>query len=131
MLIIEYRIPMPYTSEELIKGNYFSDFHFAITENKGGESLTIKTKESFENEIGKGVYTYKIIKTKKVPSWVTYLFPETWLQVHEECWNILDTKGFMKSELRNPFLSKFLIKSTTQIKDGYMEEDNVFLKNNF
>jgi hypothetical protein len=98
-MLVEYRITMPFTFEQYLKG-----FLFIMMKNDASDFELIKN-EKFENENGKGLYTYKIItpKSNYIPSWAFYIFKEDWIKAHEECWNSLEYNGYVKTKLRVNF----------------------------
>lgn len=60
MLVKEYRICMPLTVEEFQIGQLFTTAEASKNETGGGDGIEILKNEPFENENGKGQYTYKI-----------------------------------------------------------------------
>lgn len=60
MLVKEYRICMPLTVDEFQIGQLFTTAEASKNETGGGDGIEILKNEPFENENGKGQYTYKI-----------------------------------------------------------------------
>ncbi|CAJ0633272.1 16505_t:CDS:2 [Entrophospora sp. SA101] len=77
MIIKEYRIAQLYAVAEASKA-----------ETGGGEGVKVVKNEPYENENGKGQYTYKIYQlSSKVPSIIRVLAPSGALELYEEAWN--------------------------------------------
>jgi hypothetical protein len=57
-------------------------------ESDGSNGVELIKDEPFENELGKGIFTHKIIHLEsKLPEWTRRLIPESALQVEEKSWN--------------------------------------------
>ncbi len=59
MKLVEYRIPLPYTTEEYQIGQLYSFAVLSKEESGDGEGVEVIKNEPFEDENGKGQYTYK------------------------------------------------------------------------
>jgi hypothetical protein len=59
MKIVEYRVPLPYSQTEYQIGQLYSIAILSKEESGGGEGVEVVKNEPFENEKGKGQYTYK------------------------------------------------------------------------
>ncbi|CAJ0905389.1 11012_t:CDS:2 [Entrophospora sp. SA101] len=114
MIIKEYRIAQLYAVAEASKA-----------ETGGGEGVKVVKNEPYENENGKGQYTYKIYQlSSKVPSIIRVLAPSGALELYEEAWNAYPhcktvlTNGYMKENFK-------LITETMHVNDSRGEIDNV------
>lgn len=54
----------------------------------GSDGVEIVKNEPFENDFGRGQYTFKIYHlASKLPSWLVSLIPKNALTLEEEAWN--------------------------------------------
>lgn len=87
-----------------------------------GEWIDIVQNEPYENEHGKGQYTYKIIHLDdRVPSWLRYLAPANAFEVHEKAWNAYP---YSKTEYTAPLAGdrfKMTIETTYEADNGSNE----------
>ena len=67
MKLVEYRIPLPYTTEEYQIGQLYSFAVLSKEESGDGEGVEVIKNEPFEDENGKGQYTYKYAFTHFSP----------------------------------------------------------------
>jgi len=76
-------------------------------ETGGGEGVEVIKNEPYENEKGKGQYTYKVYHlSSKVPAIIRVLAPNGALELYEEAWNAYPhcvtvlTNGYMKENFK-------------------------------
>jgi hypothetical protein len=110
MLIKEYRIVMPLTSDEYQVGQLYSVAMTSMNETGGGEGVEVLRNEAFENypllggRFSRGQYTYKIYHIKsRLPGFIKLIAPTGSTDIHEEAWNaypycrtIITNPGYMK-----------------------------------
>jgi len=87
--ITEFRIPVPLTTEEYQRGQLYSIAELSKeSSGNNGEGVEVIKNEPFENEMGKGQYTFKIYHVgSSLPSFLTMVLPAKALDVHEEAWS--------------------------------------------
>jgi len=87
--ITEFRIPVPLTTEEYQRGQLYSIAELSKeSSGSNGEGVEVLKNEPFENEMGKGQYTFKIYHVgSSLPSFLTMVLPAKALDVHEEAWS--------------------------------------------
>jgi hypothetical protein len=85
-MLIEFRIPMPLTYEQYLKGSTYIQMYPKLNTSQ----VELTKYEKFENETGKGIFTHKVITPKNVANWVYYFFPENWIKAHEYCYNSIE-----------------------------------------
>lgn len=125
MKLVEYRIPLPYTTEEYQIGQLYSFAVLSKEESGDGEGVEVIKNEPFEDENGKGQYTYKIYHVnKRLPAWLAKIIPNSSLTFHEEAWNAYP---YCKTVVTSPFFGKkFRIELTTRhVPDDCGQLDNV------
>jgi hypothetical protein len=57
---------------------------------------------------------------------VFYFVPENWIEGHEKCWNNLESKGEMKTEIVCPFMKNLDYRVYTKLQESKTMEDNIF-----
>jgi len=91
MLIKEYRILLPYELKEYDRGLLYTIARATKEEAITGVPMDIIVNEKFENNLGKGIYTHRIIHVgQRIPEWGRKLLTKTSpgiLQVEEKSWN--------------------------------------------
>eukprot|EP00123_Amoebidium_parasiticum_P019455 comp25787_c0_seq1/m.47036 comp25787_c0_seq1/g.47036 ORF comp25787_c0_seq1/g.47036 comp25787_c0_seq1/m.47036 type:complete len:269 (-) comp25787_c0_seq1:44-850(-) len=125
MLIKEFRIPLPMTCEEYQIGQLYGVAEASKNNTGGGDGIEVQKNEPFENEKGKGQYTYKLYYlTNKVPKVIKMIAPKGALVIHEEAWNAYP---YCKTVYTNPDYMKdnFLIEIATWHKPGKPTIENV------
>jgi hypothetical protein len=89
MLIIEYRIPLPFTLEEWQKGQQYMIAKASLLETDGREGIEVLKDEPFQNDVGKGNFTHKVFHlASKLPEWTKKIIPDSVLQIEEKSWNL-------------------------------------------
>lgn len=115
MLIFEFRVLLPMTTEEYQVGQLFSVAETSKNETGGGDGIEVLINEPFKSEKGiqppgmpgnftEGQYTHKIYHiSKKVPRFLRMVAPKGSLEVTEKAWNaypycktVLSNPGYMK-----------------------------------
>jgi len=125
MKLVEYRIPLPYTTSEYQIGQLYAFAILSKEESGDGEGVEVIKNEPFEDENGKGQYTYKVYHVnKRLPTWLSKLIPNSSLAFHEEAWNAYP---YCKTVVTSPFFGKkFRIELTTRhVPNDYGQLDNV------
>jgi hypothetical protein len=125
MKIVEYRIPLPYSQAEYQIGQLYSIAILSKEESGGGEGVEVVKNEPFENEKGKGQYTYKIYHvSKRLPTWLAKLLPSSTLDFHEESWNAFP---YCRTVVTSPFFGKkFKVEIVSLHKDAdYGQTENI------
>ncbi|CAG8533970.1 14303_t:CDS:2 [Ambispora leptoticha] len=94
-------------------------------ETGGGEGVEVLKNEPYENESGKGQYTYKIYHlSSKVPSIIRVLAPSGALELYEEAWNAYPhcktvlTNGYMKENFKLVTETMHVDKSAGEIENA-------------
>jgi membrane-associated phosphatidylinositol transfer protein len=96
---LEYRIPMPFTTEEYSKGLYYAE-SFLLRENCEEVPTEIKSSKDYDEyeKLPKGYFTHRVYHVGvKVPNVFKLLFPDEAFQLHEECYNSLENGLIMKT----------------------------------
>ncbi|KAI9469586.1 hypothetical protein LPJ78_001078 [Coemansia sp. RSA 989] len=84
----EFRIRNNCTVEEYRIAQLFSVAKMSLNETGDGEGVEVIKNEPYDNELGKGQYTYKIYHlASRAPAVVRTLAPKDALELHEEAWN--------------------------------------------
>ncbi|CAG8521660.1 1952_t:CDS:2 [Acaulospora morrowiae] len=107
MIIKEYRVINNCTRDEYQVAQLFAVAEASKEETGGGEGVEVIKNEPYENEKGKGQYTYKIYHlSSKVPAIIRALAPSGALELYEEAWNAYPhcttvlTNGYMKENFK-------------------------------
>jgi hypothetical protein len=102
MLIKEYRIPLPLSLEEVRVGLPFTVVEASRLETSGGEGVEIVEIRPFEDDIGSGIFSHKILHLssyvliyclsyshdiRRLPLVLQALVPASALEIHEQAWN--------------------------------------------
>lgn len=107
MIIKEYRIPLPMTVDEYQVGQLYSVAEASKQETGGGEGVEIIKNEPYDNEMGKGQYTFKKYHlSSKVPAFIRLLAPNGALVLTEEAWN---GYPYCKTVLKNEYMKEGFI----------------------
>jgi len=87
--ITEFRIPVPLTTEEYHRGQLYSIAELSKeSSGSNGEGVEVIKNEPFEDEMGKGQYTFKVYHVgSSLPSFFSMVLPSKALDVHEESWS--------------------------------------------
>ncbi|RMZ94909.1 phosphatidylinositol transfer alpha isoform [Brachionus plicatilis] len=132
MLIKEFRILLPMTTEEYQIAQLWSVAKSSKENTGGGEGILVLNNEPFENKRDlfknhtSGQYTHKIYKLEsRVPWWVRKMAPKGSLELHEEAWNAYP---YCKTVVNNPDYMKenFQIKIESLHVDDNGQLDNAF-----
>jgi len=122
MLIKEFRVLLPLTTEEYQVGQLYSVAKKSEQETSNGEGVEVIKNEPYENETGKGQYTEKIYHLgSRLPGWVKAFIPGTALKLEEKAWNAYP---YCKTVLRSPWMGDsftFIIESRHVNDDGKQE----------
>ncbi|KAJ1652525.1 hypothetical protein IWQ61_007159 [Dispira simplex] len=122
--IREYRIVNNCTVEEYQVAQLYAVAQASKNETGGGEGVEVLKNEPYENEMGKGQYTYKIYHlASKLPSYISKLAPASSLLLYEEAWN---GYPYCKTVLTNPFMGKNfkIIYETLHVGDDRGQKEN-------
>ena len=94
--VVEWRIELPFTVEELEIGRRYTTIMMSKLETGGGEGVEIVVNEPREGPIlgeasgavFQSQFTHKVLHlSSKVPKTLRYLAPKGSLEVHEKSWN--------------------------------------------
>jgi len=122
MLIKEFRVLLPLTTEEYQVGQLYSVAKRSEKETSNGEGVEVVKNEPYENETSKGQYTEKIYHLgSRLPGWVKAFIPGTALKLEEKAWNAYP---YCKTVLRSPFMGDnftFIIETRHADDDGKQE----------
>ncbi|KAI8320575.1 phosphatidylinositol transfer protein beta isoform [Martensiomyces pterosporus] len=102
--IREYRVTNNCTVEEYKIAQLYAVAKMSMNETGGGEGVEVLKNEPYDNEMGKGQYTYKIYHlADRVPALIRAVAPKGALELHEEAWN-----GYphCKTVLTSPWMGK-------------------------
>ncbi|KAJ1963014.1 hypothetical protein GGI12_002301 [Dipsacomyces acuminosporus] len=104
MLIREYRVTNNCTVDEYKIAQLYAVAKMSMNETGGGEGVEVLKNEPYDNEMGKGQYTYKIYHlADRMPVIIRAVAPKGALELHEEAWN-----GYphCKTVLTSPWMGK-------------------------
>ncbi|KAJ1905742.1 hypothetical protein IWQ60_012218 [Tieghemiomyces parasiticus] len=123
VVIKEYRIVNNLTVEEYQVAQLYAVAQSSKNETGGGEGVEVQKNEPYDNEHGKGQYTYKVYHlASRLPSFISKLAPASSLMLHEEAWN-----GYphCKTVLTSPFMGdKFkIVYETMHVADRGTNEN--------
>ncbi|KAJ2720862.1 hypothetical protein GGI07_004340 [Coemansia sp. Benny D115] len=106
-IVKEYRIRNNCTVDEYRIAQLYAVAQMSKNETGGGEGVEVVKNEPYDNELGKGQYTYKIYHLgSRVPAIIRSLIPKDALLVYEEAWNgyphckTVVTSPFMKESMK-------------------------------
>ncbi|KAJ1855064.1 hypothetical protein GGH12_001774 [Coemansia sp. RSA 1822] len=107
MLVKEFRIRNNCTVEEYRIAQLFSVAKMSLNETGDGEGVEVIKNEPYDDENGKGQYTYKIYHlASRAPGVVRAVAPKEALELHEEAWNgypsckTVTTSPWMKGDFK-------------------------------
>ncbi|EGC38278.1 hypothetical protein DICPUDRAFT_91445 [Dictyostelium purpureum] len=126
MLIKEYRITLPLTTEEYRLGQKYMTTRKSNESSNTGENVEVLERSPFEDEDGnKGTYTHKLfLLNKSLPRYATAILPKSALKIEEKSWNSFP---HTKTVYSCPFFGeKFYLCIESMHKDGLEEEENIF-----
>ncbi|KAJ1971394.1 hypothetical protein H4R35_005286, partial [Dimargaris xerosporica] len=102
--IKEYRITNNCTVEEYQVAQLYAVAQASKNETGGGEGVEVRKNEPYDDDKGKGQYTYKVYHlASRLPSYISKIAPASALELHEEAWN---GYPYCKTVLTNPFMGK-------------------------
>lgn len=126
MLIKEYRVVLPFTTEEYHIAQLYMVAKVSRQETGNGEGITVLENKPYEDEDGtKGQYTNKIMHlANRVPRWMKPILPKSALKLEEEAWNAYP---YCKTQYVCPFFGgKFSMSVLTMHVDNDRgEQENV------
>ncbi|KAJ2785651.1 hypothetical protein GGI15_001830 [Coemansia interrupta] len=106
-IVKEYRITNNCTVDEYRIAQLYAVAKMSMNETGGGEGVEVLKNEPYDNEMGKGQYTYKIYHLgSRLPAILRPLIPKDMLILHEEAWNgyphckTVVTNPYMKENMR-------------------------------
>jgi len=91
MNIKEYRICLPFSMEEYKKGILYMVAKASTSENVSGVPMQILYNGPFENELGKGTMTHKVLyPSNRLPDWARKVLAKGagQFQIEEKSWNM-------------------------------------------
>jgi len=122
MIIKEFRVLLPLTTEEYQVGQLYSVAKKSEQETYNGEGVEVLKNEPYEDENSKGQYTEKIYHLgSRLPGWVKAFIPANALKLEEKAWNAYP---YCKTVLRSPWMGDsftFIIESRHYTDDGSQE----------
>ncbi|XP_063286833.1 cytoplasmic phosphatidylinositol transfer protein 1-like [Pelobates fuscus] len=124
MLVKEYRICMPLTTEEYKIGQLYTISRHSHQESDRGEGVeVIENRAHHDPAHGSGQYTEKRVHlSSKLPSWARAVVPRIFY-VCEKAWNYYP---FTVTEYTCSFLPKFSIHIETRYSDDCGDNDSIF-----
>jgi len=122
MLIKEFRVLLPLTTDEYQVGQLYSVAKRSEQETSNGEGVEVIKNEPYEDEHSKGQYTEKIYHLgSRLPGWVRAFIPGNALKLEEKAWNAYP---YCKTVLKSPWMGDnftFTIESRHFNDDGTQE----------
>ncbi|KFQ34252.1 Cytoplasmic phosphatidylinositol transfer protein 1, partial [Mesitornis unicolor] len=128
MLIKEYRICMPLTTEEYRVGQLYTISKHSHQESEKGEGVEVVKNEPHEDPVhGTGQFTEKRVHlSSKLPSWARAVTPRIFY-ITEKAWNYYPyTITADSCSLQCSFLPKFSIYIETKYEDNCGDSENIF-----
>ncbi|XP_053220126.1 cytoplasmic phosphatidylinositol transfer protein 1-like [Podarcis raffonei] len=128
MLVKEYRICMPLTTEEYRVGQLYTISKHSHQESDKGEGVEVVKNEPHEDPVhGCGQFTEKRVHlSSKLPSWARAVTPRIFY-ITEKAWNYYP---YTITEYTCSFLPKFSIYIETKYEDNCGDSTNIFHKEN-
>lgn len=125
MIIVEYRVPMPFSAQEYRIGQLYTIAKKSKLESADRKNgVRINANEPYSNGPEKGQYTNKTYYlSSKLPDWMKRLLPDSAAQLREEAWNAYP---YSRNKFTNPMLEKLNLEIESRYLDGLPERDNVF-----
>ncbi|NWU73218.1 PITC1 protein, partial [Pterocles burchelli] len=128
MLVKEYRICMPLTTEEYRVGQLYTISKHSHQESEKGEGVEVVKNEPHEDPVhGPGQFTEKRVHlSSKLPSWARAVTPRIFY-ITEKAWNYYPYT--ITADSRAPqcsFLPKFSIYIETKYEDNCGDSENIF-----
>ncbi|XP_053550087.1 cytoplasmic phosphatidylinositol transfer protein 1 [Bombina bombina] len=124
MLVKEYRICMPLTTDEYRIGQLYTISRHSHQESDRGEGVEVMENRPHHDPVhGSGQYTEKRVHlSSKLPSWARAVVPRIFY-ICEKAWNYYP---YTVTEYTCSFLPKFSIHIETRYADDCGDNDNVF-----
>uniref|UniRef100_A0A8B9D1A5 Cytoplasmic phosphatidylinositol transfer protein 1 n=1 Tax=Anser brachyrhynchus TaxID=132585 RepID=A0A8B9D1A5_9AVES len=124
MLVKEYRICMPLTTEEYRVGQLYTISKHSHQESEKGEGVEVVKNEPHEDPVhGSGQFTEKRVHlSSKLPSWARAVTPRIFY-ITEKAWNYYP---YTITEYTCSFLPKFSIYIETKYEDNCGDSENIF-----
>ncbi|XP_072205165.1 cytoplasmic phosphatidylinositol transfer protein 1-like [Excalfactoria chinensis] len=124
MLVKEYRICMPLTTEEYRVGQLYTISKHSHQESEKGEGVEVVRNEPHEDPVhGHGQFTEKRVHlSSKLPSWARAVTPRIFY-ITEKAWNYYP---YTITEYTCSFLPKFSIYIETKYEDNCGDSENIF-----
>ncbi|KAM3826673.1 cytoplasmic phosphatidylinositol transfer protein 1-like [Vipera latastei] len=124
MLVKEYRICMPLTTEEYRVGQLYTISKHSHQESDRGEGVEVMKNEPHEDPVhGPGQFTEKRVHlSSKLPSWARAVTPRIFY-ITEKAWNYYP---YTITEYTCSFLPKFSIYIETKYEDNCGNSTNIF-----
>jgi len=124
MLIKEFRVLLPLTTEEYQVGQLYSVAKKSKQETSGGEGVEVVKNEPYDDGTTKGQYTEKIYHLgSRLPGWVKAFMPGNALKLEEKAWNAYP---YCKTVLSSPWMGEkftFIIESRHYDNDDGSQEN--------
>ncbi|KAM4632128.1 cytoplasmic phosphatidylinositol transfer protein 1-like [Discoglossus pictus] len=124
MLVKEYRICMPLTTEEYKIGQLYTISRHSHQESDRGEGVEVIENRAHQDPVhGSGQYTEKRVHlSSKLPSWARAVVPRIFY-ICEKAWNYYP---YTVTEYTCSFLPKFSIHIETRYSDDCGDNDSIF-----
>ncbi|NXE16309.1 PITC1 protein, partial [Lophotis ruficrista] len=124
MLVKEYRICMPLTTEEYRVGQLYTISKHSRQESRRGEGVEVVRNQPHQDPVhGAGRFTEKRVHlSSKLPGWARAVTPRIFY-VTEKAWNYYP---YTISEYTCSFLPKFSIHIETKYEDDCGDSENIF-----
>lgn len=126
MLIIEHRVPVPFSADEYQIGQLYTIAKKSKLESVDHrDGVRINANEPYSNGPGgKGQYTNKTYYlSSRLPDWFKRILPDSAAKLHEEAWNAYP---YSRNRFTNPMLDKLSIEIESRYIDGPPVLENVF-----
>lgn len=126
MIIVEYRVPMPFCAAEYRIGQLYTIAKKSKLENADpSNGVRIHANEPYSNGPGGyGQYTNKTYyMANRIPDWMKKLLPASAAELKEEAWNAYP---YSKNKFTNPLLDKLNLEIESRYIDGPPTLSNVF-----
>nr|CAG4645342.1 EOG090X00NX [Lynceus sp. MCZ IZ 141354] len=126
MLVKEYRVPMPLTTEEYKIGQLYMIAKHCLEQSGDGEGVeVIENRPHHDDTHGNGQYTEKRIHlSNKLPSWIQALIPRIFY-ITEKAWNYYP---YTLTEYTCSFVPRFHIQIETRYEDNCGDNDELLAK---
>ncbi|XP_063791120.1 cytoplasmic phosphatidylinositol transfer protein 1-like [Pseudophryne corroboree] len=127
MLVKEYRICMPLTTDEYRIGQLYTISKHSHQESERGEGVEVVENQAHHDPVyGAGQYTEKRVHlSSKLPGWARAVVPRMFY-ICEKAWNYYP---FTVTEYTCSFLPKFSIHIETRYSDDCGDDDSIFNAN--